>query len=108
MGTSNTNDGAPIMNGYPAPGRRSLLALLLVLPLAAIALACDRSSNSGGSSSSAKSSASANPSDPLPASKDPTVDLLFTYGSEKKAWINDVTSTFNAGDHRTAGGKRIR
>src|SRR5215813_4364577 len=35
------------------------------------------------------------------------VDLLFTYGSEKEKWINDVTESFNRGDHRTAGGKRI-
>src|SRR5215470_2422448 len=35
------------------------------------------------------------------------LELLFTYGSEKEKWINEVTSDFNRADHRTSGGKRI-
>lgn len=35
------------------------------------------------------------------------VQLTFTYGSEKEAWIKDVTAAFNEAGHKTAGGKRI-
>jgi Ca-activated chloride channel family protein len=37
-----------------------------------------------------------------------TVELLFTYGSEKEDWIKDVTGAFNQGGHKTAAGKAIR
>ncbi len=37
-----------------------------------------------------------------------TLQLLFTYGSEKEEWIREVTDRFNAGHHRTAGGKVIQ
>lgn len=36
-----------------------------------------------------------------------SIELLFTYGSEKEKWINDATDRFNHEDHRAAGGKRI-
>ena len=36
-----------------------------------------------------------------------SIELLFTYGSEKERWINDVTDRFNREDHRAPGGKRI-
>jgi Ca-activated chloride channel homolog len=32
---------------------------------------------------------------------------VFTYGSEKEKWINEITQAFNRADHRTASGKRI-
>src|SRR5215510_11732894 len=35
------------------------------------------------------------------------IELLFTYGSEKEKWINEVTSEFNRADHKTSSGKRI-
>ena len=35
------------------------------------------------------------------------LELVFTYGSEKEKWINEVTDTFNRGDHRTSAGKKI-
>jgi Ca-activated chloride channel homolog len=35
------------------------------------------------------------------------IQLLFSYGSEKQKWIDDVTATFNQSGTRTAGGKRI-
>lgn len=34
-------------------------------------------------------------------------ELLFTYGSEKERWINEVTDKFNREDHRAPSGKRI-
>ncbi|HEX7831233.1 MAG TPA: VWA domain-containing protein [Thermoanaerobaculia bacterium] len=40
--------------------------------------------------------------------RDPdAVHLVFTFGSEKEAWIRAVTDAFNNGDHKTAAGKRI-
>lgn len=36
-----------------------------------------------------------------------TLELTFTYGSEKEKWINQVTGEFNRANHRTSTGKRI-
>ncbi len=33
------------------------------------------------------------------------IQLLFSYGSEKQKWIDDVTAAFNQSGARTAGGK---
>jgi Ca-activated chloride channel family protein len=41
---------------------------------------------------------------PAPAG---SIELIFTYGSEKERWINEVTDKFNREDHRAPGGKRI-
>jgi Ca-activated chloride channel family protein len=35
------------------------------------------------------------------------LELVFTYGSEKEKWINEVTNDFNRADHRTGSGQRI-
>lgn len=35
------------------------------------------------------------------------LELVFTYGSEKKKWIDDVTKTFNAAKHKAGNGKPI-
>ncbi len=35
------------------------------------------------------------------------VEIVFTYGSEKEKWINEVTDSFNRERHRTSGGKPI-
>src|SRR5215831_19137532 len=35
------------------------------------------------------------------------LELVFTYGSEKEKWINEVTAEFNRGGHRSTSGKRI-
>lgn len=37
-----------------------------------------------------------------------TVQLLFTYGSEKEEWIKEATARFNEGGHKTASGKAIQ
>ena len=36
-----------------------------------------------------------------------SIQLLFTYGSEKERWIKEVTDRFNREDHRASGGKRM-
>ena len=56
---------------------------------------------------SCKSSNKTQESEPESRSSSDRIDLLFTYGSEKEKWINEVTEAFNRGDHRVAGGKRI-
>jgi Ca-activated chloride channel homolog len=71
--------------------RDPLCGIALCLAL----LACRQPSGTGAST-------------PAPA-LDPatTVQLLFTYGSEKEDWIKDVTASFNAGGFKTAGGKKV-
>jgi Ca-activated chloride channel family protein len=41
------------------------------------------------------------------SSSENKLELVFTYGSEKEKWINEVTEAFNRADHRTASGERI-
>src|SRR5215813_163604 len=36
-----------------------------------------------------------------------SLELVFTYGSEKEKWINEVTAAFNRAEHRTSSGKPI-
>src|SRR5262249_39438398 len=31
-----------------------------------------------------------------------SLELIFTYGSEKEAWVKDVTAVFNVGDHKSS------
>ena len=46
-------------------------------------------------------------SGPAQQSSNDQIQLLFSYGSEKQKWIDDVTTSFNQSGTRTAGGKRI-
>ena len=55
---------------------------------------------------SKQQSSSAERGTAAPAPPD-SIELLFTYGSEKERWINEVTDKFNREDHRAQGGKRI-
>lgn len=50
---------------------------------------------------------SSGPSSPANNNPKGSVTLTFTYGSEKEDWIKEVTSGFNAGDHRIADGRTI-
>ena len=56
-----------------------------------------------GCKSSSRESAPATTAEPPRDS----LELVFSYGSEKEKWIKDVTDRFNAEDHRAPGGKRI-
>jgi Ca-activated chloride channel family protein len=80
------------MKGRNARRARCLLALAL----AAVLASCGRGSPSSSGDAAAKAPAA------------DTLELLFTYGSEKEDWIQEVTLRFNQGDHHTAAGKRIR
>ncbi len=76
---------------------RTLRRLLLVLLLATLPLAGCRA-DKGGTEEDASGKAG------VPAAD---VRLLFTYGSEKEAWIEEVTAAFNREAHRTASGKTV-
>lgn len=71
---------------------------LLLLAIAVLA-ACDR-----GPAAPSAAPASA---PPPPAPQVDTLTLLFPYGSEKKAWLEDVTAAFNASNRRV-GDKLVR
>jgi Ca-activated chloride channel homolog len=73
---------------------RSALAALAAL-LVFWAAACSRSDEP------AKANPGADPGDAR-------VNVLFTYGSEKQNWIEEVTNAFNQARHRTSTGKVIR
>ena len=72
---------------------RPFLLTVLVLTLAA----CGRES-----SSSAKSSTSSQAAAPPGA-----VEIIFTYGSEKKAWVEAVTPGFNQSGMKTGAGHAV-
>lgn len=46
--------------------------------------------------------------DAAPAPQADTVDLLFTYGSEKEEWVKAVTADFNRQKPKVVSGKFIR
>lgn len=72
----------------------SLYSLLLLL-LFSLLSACGNSDNASTSHQAAT---------PKPKN---TLELVFTYGSEKKQWITNVTNAFNAARHKTPEGKVI-
>src|SRR5262245_12335936 len=75
------------------PGARAILGAAGVVALVAVLLGC-----SGGTAS---------PKEKADGGDSNTVELVFTYGSEKQGWIEDVTKSFNEGENKT-GGKRIK
>ena len=72
-------------------GRQTAHGIALVVGCLAVAGACRWSSP---------------PADRASASG-PTLELVFTYGSEKQPWIEETTAAFNRQQHRTASGKTI-
>lgn len=68
----------------------------VVLALIALAGCARREAPSSSSSSSGE------PQKPADA-----ITLTFTYGSEKEAWIKQVTDAFNSAQHKTAAGKPV-
>jgi Ca-activated chloride channel family protein len=44
---------------------------------------------------------------PEPQKPAGALELLFAYGSEKEAWLKEVTDAYNRAGHKTAGGKPI-
>jgi len=76
----------------------ALAVLLLLIGSTLVPMTGCKAKQSLSSASEERSKASAPPG---------SIELLFTYGSEKERWINEVTDKFNREDHRAAGGKRI-
>jgi Ca-activated chloride channel homolog len=79
--------GRPLLKHSLALGS----TLLIFLPLLLLSACKSRSSSQTG--------------DDVPSGN--TLELTFTYGSEKEKWINEVTNEFNRADHRSSSGKRI-
>lgn len=76
--------------------RRTILGLA-GLALAAAWLGCRARPEEAGS-----------PEAPARTEDSNALHLLFTYGSEKEEWIEEVTARLNTGGHRTASGKPIQ
>jgi len=57
--------------------------------------------------SGCKQSRSASSSQAESAAPSGSLELVFTYGSEKENWIKDVTETFNRAGNKTSSGQRI-
>jgi Ca-activated chloride channel homolog len=77
--------------------RRTSLYLCLSLLVTIMLTGCRRASdasNSGATGSNSQSQTGA-------------IELLFTYSSEKEAWVKEVTELFNRQRHKTAGGRPI-
>lgn len=84
-------------------GWRFVLFASLSIAAAALSLGgCERQPNAPAAPASGGAQA---PNQPRPQAE--TVELVFPYGSEKKAWLEDVTATFNKEGHKTASGKAI-
>lgn len=82
------------MSPYKSPMKlRTVLSIALLVFLAA----CGK----------VRENPSSGPSSPANNNPKGSVTLTFTYGSEKEDWIKEVTSGFNAGDHRIADGRTI-
>jgi len=78
----------------------------LIVPALLLMLIGSGCSKQDSSSSAASSSDAAQ--QPAGVSVDPNaLQLTFVYGSEKKAWITDVTDVFNSAGNKTADGKPI-
>ncbi|MDB5354635.1 MAG: hypothetical protein JWN24_1088 [Phycisphaerales bacterium] len=75
------------------------LLALIVLALST-AVGCDKKSVAPASSSSSTDAAAVADAN--------TVEILFSYGSEKQKWIDNVTADFNAGGRKLPSGKTVR
>jgi len=67
--------------------------LLFILTAIAVQTGCKRSSSPSSQGESAAPAGS--------------LELVFTYGSEKEKWIKEVTDSFNRAGNKTASGQRI-
>ena len=74
---------------------RKVSVLLLLTALLPLELGCRSKTDT------------ARQSGPQQQTSNDQIQLLFSYGSEKQKWIDDVTAAFNQSGTRTAGGKRI-
>ena len=85
-------------------GRGLMFAFLALLSLL---VGCSRDSSAprrdqpDGPPVSAADSSAEQPAPPN------SLELVFTYGSEKQKWIEEVTEAFNHGDHKLADGRAI-
>jgi Ca-activated chloride channel family protein len=80
-----------------------LLVLCLALIAAAFSVSCGGGSDSSSGSSAGGSASSGGATNPAT-----TLEVVFTYGSEKEVWIKEATDAFNRSGKKTADGKQIK
>ena len=86
--------GRPFLHNIMAPIVRSGIGLMAILAL----VCCDQPRNDLAETKKA---------DSAPKVPEADLEIIFTYGSEKKAWIEEATTAFNAEKHATKNGKRF-
>jgi Ca-activated chloride channel homolog len=82
------------LRAWPRAGWALPLAVLCLSAFSAF-FGCSRGSGDGAQSGSG-------------APAEPTLEIVFTYGSEKQSWIEQSTAAFNAERRRTASRKVVR
>jgi Ca-activated chloride channel family protein len=89
------------MSRIATSSRAALLAIVCLLILGIGVGGCSKQTGSPQTSD--------NPGGAAAGSQKPAgaLEVTFTYGSEKKAWISKVTDDFNAANHTIASGQRI-
>src|SRR4029077_8275696 len=80
------------MNKAYAPSHKFMLAVMCLL---LVASGCRKAPEGQGESAGG------------PALPPNSIELVFTYGSEKEKWIKDVTDSFNASNAHLKSGKSI-
>lgn len=78
--------------------RRSVVWLPILLLAAIQFIGCKRTNSSNPQSQNQAT---------LPSPEAGEIRLVFSYGSEKQKWIEDVTAAFNASGTKTASGHRV-
>jgi len=82
-----------MLSGHTSSRCRSKIVLALIFLSISFLPACK------SKTSSPETESQVAPADAL--------EIVFTYGSEKEKWINEVTADFNHASHRSNSGKRI-
>jgi Ca-activated chloride channel homolog len=91
---------APIASRLRRTGGLLVLCLALVSALIGSASCTSAPDSGGGAGGGSASSGGGNPKN--------TLEVVFTYGSEKEVWIKEATEAFNRSAKRTADGKTIK
>jgi Ca-activated chloride channel family protein len=84
------------------------LLFLFVIGVMSPARSGESTSGAPGARPSQVSTPSSTRAETAVLQEEPVLELLFTYGSEKKKWVEDITPRFNAEAHKLPSGERIR
>ena len=84
--------------------RSAATSLVWAIVLAAFAAGCSSKSSSPSAPAPQSSGNGSVAEQPAPPN---SLELVFTYGSEKQKWIEEVTAAFNAAGHKLADGRVV-